>query len=519
MDTRKPFLKSFTVKELMQFIDHYMEHREILHVPGHPWEICDLVARFLGFGYSTQWAEDEIAVLVENYPSLGAERASELLPLRTASDCKSKADYLGLRTNVRLSKKKPRVLWTSHELSILSKYYPMIGSKVTALLPGRTERACIVMAKKEGIGGHAPEGWTVRELEILQSKYPDMGTDISIFLPGRSENAIRAMAFKTGVLAPSKEWTAEEDEIIKNLYPEMGPSVAALFDGRRTESACQFRAHFLGASNSSEDLNWSEHELEILKKHYPSMSVGVTDLLPGRTEIACRNMATKLKIGTTFRMRSSNKKWTDEEIKILKESYPKVGAEGGRKLLPSRSAGSCRAMATKYGVTDCCTKWSDEEIEILKDNYLKMGKDVAKLLPGRTAATCQAKAATMGLTSKEFYWTAEEDTILREYYPKEGKTVSRRFPNRSPSSCISRASKLGLCRIKSTDATVPLVENSLEDNRAIVKLSPDADDMAEKQTLEETTALTQVETPQNGDNIDEEQQEESGSMQFGPMHM
>ena len=63
MDIRKPFLKSFTVKELIQFIDHYIEHRELLHVPGHTWEVCDLVARFLGFGYSRRWAEDEIAVL------------------------------------------------------------------------------------------------------------------------------------------------------------------------------------------------------------------------------------------------------------------------------------------------------------------------------------------------------------------------------------------------------------------------------------------------------------------------
>ena len=42
-DFRKPFLKSFTVKELMWFIDYYIEHKEMLHVPGHPWEVCDLV--------------------------------------------------------------------------------------------------------------------------------------------------------------------------------------------------------------------------------------------------------------------------------------------------------------------------------------------------------------------------------------------------------------------------------------------------------------------------------------------
>ena len=105
MDIRKPFLKSFTVKELMQFIDYYIEHKEMLHVPGHPWEVCDLVARFLGLGYSRQWAEDETAVLVENYPPLGAEKTSELLLMRTAYDCKEKADRLGLYTNVKSDRK------------------------------------------------------------------------------------------------------------------------------------------------------------------------------------------------------------------------------------------------------------------------------------------------------------------------------------------------------------------------------------------------------------------------------
>lgn len=106
MDIRKPFLKSFTVKELIQFIDHYIEHREILHVLEHPWEVCDLVARFLGFGYSRRWSEDEIAVLSENFTPLGAEETSKLLPMRTAYDCKRKADYLGLCTNVKTSQKR-----------------------------------------------------------------------------------------------------------------------------------------------------------------------------------------------------------------------------------------------------------------------------------------------------------------------------------------------------------------------------------------------------------------------------
>ena len=45
MDIRKPFLKSFTVKELKQVTDHYMKHRKMLHVSEHFWKLRDLVAR------------------------------------------------------------------------------------------------------------------------------------------------------------------------------------------------------------------------------------------------------------------------------------------------------------------------------------------------------------------------------------------------------------------------------------------------------------------------------------------
>lgn len=143
-DIRKPFLQSFTINELMKFIDHYLEHKEILHIPGHPWEMCDLVARFLGFGYSKLWSPEETEILIKNFPSLGAEKTSELLLLRTAFDCKQKADLLGLRTNVRQYQREDS--WTPLEIEILSKYYPVISAKVMVLLPGRTENACVNMA-------------------------------------------------------------------------------------------------------------------------------------------------------------------------------------------------------------------------------------------------------------------------------------------------------------------------------------------------------------------------------------
>lgn len=69
------------------------------------------------------------------------------------------------------------------------------------------------------------------------------------------------------------------------------------------------------------------------------------------------------------------------------------------------------------------------------------------------------------------------------------------------------------------DAAVPKAEKSLDDDQSGAKSSPDADATAENQTMEENTALTQIETPQTGDDIDEEQQEKPSSMRFSSIHM
>lgn len=264
MDIRKPFLQSFTVKELMQFIDYYIEHKEMLHVPEHPWEVCDLVARFLGLGYNRQWSEDETAVLVENYPPLGAEKTSELLLMRTAYDCKVKADKLGLYTNVKPDRKKRYAAWAVNELNLLAKYYPIIGPKAMVLLPGRTEAACCSMAQKIGIAQSSTGLWSESELTILKDHYPQMGPEISSLLPFRSTDGITSMAMKMGIPGPDRSWTAADDEILKAQYPHMGSSVESLLDGRHTGGACIQRARFLGLSRPTEERMWSENELEIL---------------------------------------------------------------------------------------------------------------------------------------------------------------------------------------------------------------------------------------------------------------
>ena len=71
MGIQKYYLESFTTGELMQFIDSYTQTHEIECVPGHSWEQCDLLARFLGFGYDRAWSLDELHMLSSSAPNLG----------------------------------------------------------------------------------------------------------------------------------------------------------------------------------------------------------------------------------------------------------------------------------------------------------------------------------------------------------------------------------------------------------------------------------------------------------------
>ena len=281
----------------------------------------------------------------------------------------------------------------------------------------------------------------------------------------------------------------------------MGSSVASLLDGRHTGGACIQRAQFLGLSRPTEERVWSENELEILKEHYPQLGRRTAKLLPGRTETACGGMAKKLGLTKKGRVFSDKTPWTEDEIHVLREAYPKSGVSGVQKLLPHRSSSACSNMAIRLGLTAKQSKeqivWSDTEIEILKEHYPDMGKDVTRLLPGRTAATCQRIACDLGLSIRGHYFSEEEDAILREYYHREGKEVSQRLPGRSESSCVQRARKLGLYRMKSMDDHISQADAASE------AVQP-AKAEAEAQSVEEA---------------DEEQPEEHTIGQFGMTHM
>ena len=85
------------------------------------------------------------------------------------------------------------------------------------------------------------------------------------------------------------------------------------------------------------------------------------------------------------------KRWTEDEIRILRERFAEVPAKDLAAELPGRTPTAIMAMARKIGI--CGNKlaevrlgsWTDEEIRILKERYMTtLNDDLVALRPGRT---------------------------------------------------------------------------------------------------------------------------------------
>ena len=78
-------------------------------------------------------------------------------------------------------------------------------------------------------------------------------------------------------------------------------------------------------------------------------------------------------------------------------------------------------------------KWTQDEIEILKKYYWDLGPlGLTKMIPNHPHCSIVAKGRKLGLNSKDkVFWTDEEVEIMKQYYTTEGTKVYKRLQNRS----------------------------------------------------------------------------------------
>lgn len=186
---------------------------------------------------------------------------------------------------------------------------------------------------------------------------------------------------------------------------------------------------------------WTDEEIEILKKWYPVEGLKVRDKLEGRTKSSIQATATRLNL------QSPDRSWTDEEINKLKKYYPVEGVKIAKRL-NNRNRGAIKAQVAKLGIKfNGKQKWTEDEIEILKKYYPKKDVNLNEFFPNRSVEAIKTKASKLGLYKENgSIFTNEEDEIIKKYYPIEGSEVYKRLSHKTQKQCRGRVSVLRIVR-------------------------------------------------------------------------
>jgi predicted transcriptional regulator len=143
------------------------------------------------------------------------------------------------------------------------------------------------------------------------------------------------------------------------------------------------------------------------------------------------------------------KRWTEEEIKILKRHYRKRGANYVAKFV-EHSPDTVMFKAAQLGIrTNKFRTWQKWEDNYLTRNYhIKKNSSIAKTLK-RTIRSIHHRAEFLKLTKRGAdKWTEDEKTLLRELYTNRNYTVEEvaKILNRSVEAVKVKAPRLGLTR-------------------------------------------------------------------------
>lgn len=216
-----------------------------------------------------RWTAKEIAILEENYSTVGALGCVSLLPDRSRQVIRQKAHYMGLSLCEGTA-----TAWTNEELGLLREVFPKEGISCATRFPRRSRGAVLRKAERLGLTsrggsfnetaepadcgrgqssdadrqGIQPRKWTPAEERLLRRYYPTEGVACAVRLPGRTKTMISQHAFCLGVKS-KKIWTAEEDDILRQYYPAEKAACAARLPGRSPKQVSA-RAWYLGLSDT-----------------------------------------------------------------------------------------------------------------------------------------------------------------------------------------------------------------------------------------------------------------------------
>lgn len=208
----------------------------------------------------------------------------------------------------------------------------------------------------------------------------------------------------------SKPWTDEEVRLLKKFYPSTISNEKLLlkFNNKRALSSLAHKASRLGIKRGKylpEDRNgrrWTLDEINMVRAFYGQVDdQWILDFFPNRSIAGIKRIAIKYrpkkKKKKTF---STNPSWSEFEDALLLKNYQNMTTDELTKLFPARTFDGIRSRIRVLGLKRDKNHlkkpqkgflWTDEELKILKKNKTKPVKQLQALLPARTSDSIRGK--------------------------------------------------------------------------------------------------------------------------------
>lgn len=229
-------------------------------------------------------------------------------------------------------------------------------------------------------------------------------------------------------------------------------------------------------------IKYTDEDIEFLKKYYP---VGDWDMIfkrfPCSDKEKIYNVCYKRGISANYynrdkslkselykNMAKNRKRWTDNEIEILKDNYSIMPIEDIMRLIPARSYDAIIHMAQKLSLTSCIKQqqlYSEDDIDFIKTNWRYMSDEEMSLLLNRTRRAIKAMRNNMG------FFRQDKEQLHYENLTKFLRGQICQWKKRSMENCnyqcvLTKSKDFAIHHIVSFNI---IVKNFISDNNIVLK--------------------------------------------------
>ncbi|WP_279051293.1 hypothetical protein [Cedecea davisae] len=195
--------------------------------------------------HCSEWTVSDLAFLEENYRTMPLSDIVLTLG-RTPGSVRLMAHKLACQD-------KGPARWAEEEEDAIIRRHYAAGAGVAfilTLLDGRTPSA--IFARADTLGVTSGRYWREDELQILRDQYPIIGTGVIELLPGRTVDAIKITAGRLGLRKSRnstegfRPWSDEEWELLEeSMHLSIAEQQATLFPDRTKRSVEKARERLM----------------------------------------------------------------------------------------------------------------------------------------------------------------------------------------------------------------------------------------------------------------------------------